>query len=515
MVETMTTTGMPVAQDPTALGRGRRWTLLVTVGTGLLLITLDNSILYTALPTLTRELNASWSESLWIINAYPLVMTGLLLGAGTLGDRLGHRRMFLSGLVVFGLASFMAATAPTPEVLIAARGLLAVGAAAMMPATLALIRVSFTDERERNIAISVWGSLSVVGGAMGPIVGGALLEHFAWGSIFLVNVPVVLVAAVVGVAVAPTDDPHPDVRWDFISSVQALVTLVGLTVLIKEVAKVERDGTLLAAAALTTVVAWWVFVRRQRRLPFPLLDLSIFRNAAFASGVLAATIAMFAMGGLQLATTQRFQLVAGFTPLESGLLVAAIALGSLPSSLLGGMFLHVIGLRVLIGGGLGVGAAGVAWTIVSLQHGLLWLLGGLLVTGFGLGAAMSVASTAIIGNAPAKRAGMASSVEEVSYEFGSLAAVALLGSLLTTVYTLTVRLPEGAPPEAARSMTDALTAEGTGPEVLDAAFRAFGNSYLVVMVLCAAVLAVGSVVTTVLLRRYGPGSQSSAYGSAH
>jgi DHA2 family multidrug resistance protein-like MFS transporter len=505
----------PLGARTSQLSPRRRWTLLVTVGTGLLLITLDNSILYTALPTLTRELDASWTESLWIINAYPLVMTGLLLGTGTLGDRFGHRRMFLSGLVVFGLASFMAATAPTPEVLIAARGLLAVGAAAMMPATLALIRVAFVNERERNIAISVWGSLSVVGGALGPIVGGALLEHFAWGSIFLVNVPVVLLAVIVGLAVAPADEPHPGTRWDFISSVQAMVTLVGLVVLIKEVVKIDRSGTVLLSAALATVVGWWFFVRRQRRLPFPLLDLSIFRNAAFASGVLAAAFAMFAMGGLQLATTQRFQLVVGFTPLESGLLVAAVAVGSLPSSILGGAFLHVVGLRVLIGGGLGVGAVGVAWTLVGVQHGMGWLLGGLFITGTGLGAAMSVASTAIIGNVPARRAGMASSVEEVSYEFGSLAAVALLGSLLTTMYTLTVRLPDGAPPEASRSLTDALTAPGSGPEVLDAAFTAFGNSYSVVMVVCAGVLAVGAMVTTVLLRAYGPGSASSAYGSGH
>ncbi|MFD7310575.1 MFS transporter [Promicromonospora sp. NPDC059942] len=506
----------PLGAGTSRLSTGRRWTLLVTVGTGLLLITLDNSILYTALPTLTRELDASWSESLWIINAYPLVMTGLLLGSGTLGDRFGHRRMFVSGLVVFGLASFLAATAPTPEVLIAARGLLAVGAAAMMPATLALIRVAFVNERERNIAISVWGSLSVVGGALGPIVGGVLLEHFAWGSIFLINVPVVLLAVIVGLAVAPEDDPHPATRWDFVSSVQALVTLVGLVVLIKEVARADRSGTVVLGAAAVTVVGWWVFVRRQRRLPFPLLDLSIFRNAAFSSGVLAAAIAMFAMGGLQLATTQRFQLVAGFTPLEAGLLVAAIALGSLPSSLLAGAFLHVVGLRVLIGGGLAVGAVGVAGTLYGVQHGTEWLLlAGLLVTGLGLGAAMSVASTAIIGNVPARRAGMGSSVEEVSYEFGSLAAVALLGSLLTTVYTATVRLPDGAPVEAGRSMSDALTAPGTGPEVLAAAAQAFGNSYFVVMVICAAVLALGAIVTTVLLRAYGPGSASSAYGSGH
>ncbi|GAB2471131.1 MFS transporter [Promicromonospora xylanilytica] len=505
----------PLSARTPLLGPRRRWTLLVTVGTGLLLITLDNSILYTALPTLTRELDASWSESLWIINAYPLVMTGLLLGTGTLGDRFGHRRMFLAGLIVFGIASLLAATAPTPEVLIAARGLLAVGAAAMMPATLALIRVAFVNERERNVAISVWGSLSVVGGALGPIVGGALLEHFAWGSIFLVNVPVVVIAVVLGVAVAPEDEPHPGTRWDLVSSVQALVTLVGLVVLIKEVVKVDRSGTVVLGAAVATFVGWWLFVRRQRRLPFPLLDLTIFRNAAFASGVLAAAFAMFAMGGLQLATTQRFQLVTGFSPLESGLLVAAVAVGSLPSSILGGAFLHVVGLRVLIGGGLGVGAVGVAWTLVAVQHGMGWLLGGLVVTGLGLGAAMSVASTAIIGNVPARRAGMASSVEEVSYEFGSLAAVALLGSLLTTVYTMTVRLPDGAPADAGRSMTDALSTPGTGPEVLDAAFRAFGNSYSVVMAVCAGVLALGAIVTTVLLRAYGPGSESSAYGSGH
>ncbi|WP_254077143.1 MFS transporter [Pseudomonas aeruginosa] len=158
-----------------------RWVLLVTVAAGLLLIVLDNSVLYTALPTLTRELGATATQGLWIINAYPLVMAGLLLGTGTLGDRIGHRRMFLIGLVLFGVASIVAAYSPTAEILIGARAFLAVGAAAMMPATLALIRVTFEDDRERNIAIAIWGSLSVVGAALGPIIGGFLLGHFWWG----------------------------------------------------------------------------------------------------------------------------------------------------------------------------------------------------------------------------------------------------------------------------------------------------------------------------------------------
>ncbi|MGX9153689.1 MFS transporter, partial [Corynebacterium striatum] len=205
----------------------RRWSLLVTVGAGLLLITLDNSILYTALPTLTEDLEASSTQRLWIINAYPLVMAGLLLGSGTLGDRIGHTRMFVVGLVIFGLASLLAALAPSPEVLIGARAVLAVGAAAMMPATLALIRTYFTVERERNFAIAVWGSLSVVGFALGPILGGTLLEFFWWGSVFLVNVPVVALVLVATWLIRPANDPDPSKRWDAVSSILVMIGLVG------------------------------------------------------------------------------------------------------------------------------------------------------------------------------------------------------------------------------------------------------------------------------------------------
>ncbi|GLW07120.1 hypothetical protein Misp01_22500 [Microtetraspora sp. NBRC 13810] len=180
-----------------------RWWLLVTVSAGLLLISVDMTVLYTALPTLTAELRADASQKLWIVNAYPLVMAGLLLGAGTLGDRVGHKRMFLAGLALFGAASLAAAFAPGPWALAGARAFLAVGAAAMMPATLSLIRTTFEDARERNIAIGVWGSMSVCGAALGPVLGGLLLERFWWGSVFLINVPVVLVALAAAAVLAP------------------------------------------------------------------------------------------------------------------------------------------------------------------------------------------------------------------------------------------------------------------------------------------------------------------------
>ncbi|WP_245410001.1 MFS transporter [Pararhizobium haloflavum] len=496
-----------------------RWLLLLTVGAGLLLITLDNSVLYTALPTLTRELGASAAQGLWIINAYPLVMAGLLLGAGTLGDRVGHRRMFLVGLVLFGLASLFAAFAPSAEALIAARAFLAVGAAAMMPATLALIRVTFEDERERNIAIAIWGSLSVIGAALGPIVGGFLLGHFWWGSVFLINVPVVVVAFFATLVVAPKIAGDPSQPWDIVSSLQALVALSALVIAIKEMAHAGSSWVTPVVAFGVAVVAATVFTRRQFRMTYPLLDFSIFRNNAFLSGTFAAAFSLFAIGGVELATTQRFQLVEGWTPLDAGLLVSVAALGSLPTAILGGAFLHVIGLRFLIAGGMAVGSVSILLATYGIDHGLGWLIAGLFLMGAGVGACMSVASTAIMGNAPVHRAGMASSVEEVSYEFGSLFAVTILGSLLAYLYTVNVILPDGSPIIARDNMAAAIEAAnamaGDGDSLRSAASTAFDNAYIVVLYTAAAVLAAGSVVTAVLLRNYGPGSESSAYQTVH
>lgn len=492
-----------------------RWTLLVTVAAGLLLITLDNSVLYTALPTLTRDLGASAAQALWIINAYPLVMAGLLLGAGTLGDRVGHRRMFLIGLVLSGLASLAAAFSPTPEALIVARAFLAVGASAMMPATLALIRVTFRVDRERNIAIAIWGSISVIGMALGPIIGGALLERFWWGSVFLINVPVVVAAFVSTLFVAPKQSGDPTRSWDIVSSALALMALSALVFAIKESFHAGQSWTVPAAPFSVAFGAATLFVRRQSRQADPLLDFAIFRNPAFSSGVLAAAITTFAVGGIQLVTTQRFQLVSGFSPLEAGMLVSAIALGSLPTSLLGGAFLHRIGLRILIAGGLAISALAVLLSTYGIGNGFEWLVAGFILAGAGLGAAMSVASTAIVGNVPMHRAGMASSVEEVSYEFGSLFAVAILGTLLAAIYTASIALPEGTPAVARDNLGAALAIAAErgadGSALVEAAGAAFDRAYWIVMVVAAAVLAMGALLTSVLLRKYGPGTASSAY----
>ncbi len=435
-------------------------------------------------------------------------MTGLLLSTGTLGDRIGHRQMFLGGLALFGFASVAAAFAPTPGALIGARAILAIGAATMLPATLALIRITFEDERERNLAIALWGCLSIVGNALGPIIAGLLLKHFWWGSVFLINVPAVIAAFISGLLVTPRTLPDLSRPWDKISSVQVMVLLFALVAAIQEFSHSPPSVLTVAVASGVALIVGTLFVRRQARLPQPMLDFAIFRNPAFMAGVLGAAFAIFTLAGVQLITTQRFQLISGFS-LEAGCLVSTVALGCLPSAVVCGSILHRTGLLPLIGGGLFVAAVGVLLTSAGLLHPA-WMIAGLSLTGLGLGAVMAVASSAIIGNVGPRKLGMASSVEGVSYEFGSLLAVAVLGSLLAALFSSGIELPQGAPAAAREGMTEALAiasqAGAVGPALIEAASTAFDQSYLIVMHLIAGTLLFGAAVTSFLLRRHGPSS---------
>ncbi|QPK80414.1 MFS transporter [Corynebacterium lizhenjunii] len=443
------------------------------------MIGLDNSILYTALPTLATELDASDTEQLWIINAYALVLAGLLLGTGTLGDKVGHRRMFLVGLAIFGLSSLAAAFAPSAWLLVAARAFLGLGAAVMMPATLALIRHTFPDEVERNTAIGIWGSVAVTGAAAGPTVGGFLLEHFWWGSIFLINVPIVAVAFLLTLWLAPPNQPNPDKHWDLPSALYALVTLTALVMVIKSTASAHY-GT----AAITlgvTVVGAVVFALRQRKLDDPLLAFEIFRSRIFSGGVLAAGGAMFGLASLEMSTTQKLQLVDQFTPLEAGLVISAMAIAALPTSVLGGAVLHKVGFLPLISGG---------FLLMTVSAATVWWAGGrdsftvfvvaMILGGLGAGLVMSVSSTAIIGGAPLHRTGMAAGVEEVSYEFGTLLAIAITGSLV---------------PFFMARHTDLSTDALHQPDLHSLAAPAYNSGYLTTIGLMALVLLTITVIT--------------------
>ncbi|HWD13558.1 MFS transporter [Pseudochrobactrum sp. sp1633] len=420
-----------------------RWLVLAIVSSALFLIVIDMTVLYTALPRLTHDLAASASEKLWIINAYPLVVAGLLPGVGSLGDRLGHKRMFTAGLVVFGIASLAAAYAPSAEMLIAARVLLAVGAAMMMPATLSIIRLTFEDEHERSFAIGIWAAVASGGAAFGPVVGGVLLEYFWWGSVFLINVPVVLIALVLALTVLENRPGNKNRQWDLVGSVQVMIGLVGVTFALKELAKRDSSMLLFAVSMIVGLIALVVFYHRQKANNGMLIDFSLFRNRKFSSGVLAASVSSAALIGVELVFSQRLQLVSGYSPLQAGLLILPIPLAAFVAGPLVGLYLPRIGAaRVLWGGMLLTGIGTTLYLLSFKMEPHIWLIG-LMIMGFGVGAAMTAASTSIMGNAPEEKAGMAASIEEVSYELGGATGVTIFGSLMTAIYTAFMIVPEG------------------------------------------------------------------------
>ncbi|MBF5004687.1 MFS transporter [Diaphorobacter caeni] len=486
----------------------KRWLILAIVSVALLLIVIDVTVLYTALPRLTHDLAASASDKLWIMNAYALAVSGLLLGMGTLGDRLGHKRLFMAGLAVFGLASLAAAFSPTAGLLITARAFLGAGAAMMMPATLSLIRLTFVDERERAFAIGVWASVASGGMAFGPVVGGALMEHFWWGSVFLINVPIVLIALPLAWRCIPRGAATSDRPWDPVASLQALVGLVALTYAIKETGKQSPDWQAAAIALVTGMVFAFGFFRRQIRSADPLLDLSLFRNRAFSAAVAGAMVTAAALIGIELMFSQRLQLVLGLSPLETGWAILPLPLAAFVAGPLAGSWLPRVGNRRMLAGGLVLASAGMA--LFACTYHLpspLWRIGAMVLMGLGMGAAITTASSTIMMSAPEDRAGMAASVEEVSYELGGALGITLSGGLLSAVYTRsmptlaelqgsgTVTLPS----TVRDSLDEALmTAEQLGGEavhrLIGAAQMAFGNAFDVVILTNAALLfVVGAV----------------------
>lgn len=466
----------------------RRWLVLGIVSIALLLIVVDMTVLYTALPRLTHELGVTASEKLWIVNVYGLVVSGLLLGMGTLGDRLGHKRLFMMGLVVFGVASLAAAYSPAAAPLIAARVLLAVGAAMMMPATLSIIRLTFAQERERAVAIGIWASVASGGAALGPVVGGVLLEHFWWGSVFLINVPIVLLALPLAWRLIPASRPATARPWDLTGSLQVMAGLILCAYALKELGRASTSWLHAGLACAAGVAMLTVFVRRQRRRPYPLIDFAIFRNATFSSGVAAALFAGAALLGLELVFSQRLQLVLGMSPIQAALFILPLPLAAFVAGPVAGWLLaYVRGPRLMFLS-LAVSAAGMGAYLLCYDGAVLPQMVSLSVLGLGIGATMTAASSSIMQSATPERAGMAASIEEVSYELGGALGVTLMGSILSGVYANTLDVPPAlaAAPALRDSLDEALiVAEGLPTDLAatltELARTAFDTGYAAVI----------------------------------
>ncbi|MFG3349727.1 MFS transporter [Streptomyces sp. NPDC048018] len=501
---------------PRPLGRGtgsgaNRWVVLVVLCVSLLLVALDATVLHVAVPSLSEDLHPSSTALLWIVDAYPLICASLLILFGTLGDRVGRRRVLLIGYGLFGVASAVAALATAPEVLIGARALLGVGGAMIMPATLSILRAVFPDRRERATAIGIWTATAAIGAATGPVLGGFLVENYWWGSVFLINIPLMALILPLGRLLLPESRGGSDGPWDVLGALMAAAGVLGVVLGVKRLGAGDPPlepatiGPLLLGAALLIL-----FVRRQRRRTHPLIDMRLFGRAAFTTSVGCVVLAMLALVGLQLIAVQYLQLVIGLTPLETGLRLLPLTFAAMAAGATGSYTLRRLGPRRMVGWGFVLTASAVLLLVLMGQHDRpLLLTVGFVLLGFGLQTTLFSAYESMLSEAPPESAGGAAAIGETSYQLGAGMGTALLGSVMNAAYAPGLSGVPGVPESAAKAATNSLGEAyqvagrlgGSAGEALHGAARhAFVHGLHVTLFVSAGLLLVGALMALRLPR---------------
>lgn len=492
----------------------REWIGLAVIALPCILYAMDLTVLNLAVPSLTASLNPTAAQLLWIVDIYGFFVAGSLLTMGTLGDRIGRRKLLLIGAVAFGAASILAAFAPTAETLIVARALLGLAGATLAPSTLSLITNMFRDDRERTIAISVWVASFSTGAAIGPVVGGMLLNSLWWGSVFLIAVPIMVLLLLLAPRLLPEyKDPQAG-RLDLLSAAMSMAAVLSIIYGIKSLAEGGELPISIGAITLGLGIGI-VFVRRQLRLTHPLLDLSLFARPAFTAALGINVFGFFAMFGMFLVVAQYMQLVLGLSPFEAGLWSLPPALGFVAGSLLTPSLLSRMRPAYVLALGLGVaGAALIVVGLVAPSRGLIAVIAADTVFSLGLAPVATIAADLVMRSAPPERAGAASGLNETSSEFGGALGIALLGSVLTVLYRggLGGTLPDGLSGEAVamalRGIGGAHTAAETlpkgGAELLEAARVAYADAMLVTSLLGAAIVLIAAITTLTMFRGQRP-----------
>jgi EmrB/QacA subfamily drug resistance transporter len=498
---------MPAATTaPSRIHRLRWWTLAVLC-LSLLMVVIDNTIVNVALPTLSTELDASTTELQWIVDAYTLVFAALLLAFGHFGDRFGRKLALQLGLVLFAATSLLAALSTTSTQLIGARALMGIGAAFIFPATLAILVNVFTDTKERAAAIGIWSACTGLAVALGPVTGGYLLEHFEWGSIFLVNLPIAAIALIAGWVLVPTSRDSSVGGMDHLGLALSAIG-VGLVVWsIIEAPHLGWTDPLVMVGGLIGMGLLAGFVVWERRIAHPLLDVRLFRNARFSAASLSVAAAFFALFGFIFLITQYLQLVQGYSPLEAGLRTLPFAIATGVTSPLAIVAMHRFGSKLVVAAGLAVMSLGfVLASLVEVDTPYVGLtLLSMVTIAVGLGLTTGPATESIMGSLPAEKAGVGSAVNDTTRELGGTLGVAVVGSVFASFYgAALVDALTGAsvPPEvltaAEESMAAALVVAGElppalGGEVLAAAQESFISGLSAGSLVAAAVAAVGAI----------------------
>ncbi|MER5867594.1 MFS transporter [Kitasatospora sp. NPDC002040] len=497
----------------------QRWVGLAVLVLAVTLVALDATVLSLALPSISETLHPSGTQLLWIGDSYSFVLAGLLVSMGALSDRIGRKKLLLIGSTAFGAASLLAAYAPSAGWLIVARALLGVAGATIMPSTLSLIRSLFPDARERATAIGIWGAGATAGAALGPVVGGVLLEHFWWGSVFLLNLPILALLLVLGAWLLPeSKDPNPG-RWDVLSVLLSLSGVIAVVYAIKEAAAGGLGHWPVPVTFALGALALTVFVRRQLRLETPLLDVRLFTDRRFTAAVLGSLASLIGLSGVIFFMSQYLQLVRGYSPLTAGLAELPAFLGAVVGGLLTARLARRAGARATLVGGLlvmGLGIAVLGWVKQDSSYLVLGI--SFLAVGAAEGIVYTLSADLVLTAAPADRAGAASAVSETAYELGTALGIALVGSVVTAVYAASLVAPAGTDPavaaQAEESIGNAVEAAGAlpgplGDQLAAAARTAFVHGMNIAAFIAAALLLGAAAFSWYLLRRRA-GDTSSA-----
>jgi MFS transporter, DHA2 family, multidrug resistance protein len=489
-------TSTPLELQP-GVGHPRRWWILLVLCLSLLVLVVDNLILTLAIPALMRDLSATPADVQWIIDAYILAFAGLLLTAGSLSDRYGRRRVLMIGLVLFGAASLLATVATTPWQLVAARALMGVGGSLVMPSTLSILFTVFAPAEQRK-AIAGWSMVAMVGVVAGPTVGGFLLDHFWWGAIFLVNIPIVVVAMLATALLVP-ESRSPARPADPLG---ALLSTVAMTAIVWAIIRVPGDGfgsaEVLGGFAVG-VLGLLAFALWERRVAHPMVPLGLFRDRRFSGTCFSIVLLSFTSGGLLLALTQYLQFVLGYDALGAGLALLPYAVSAALFNVLGATLGKRLSDRTLIVAGLLVIAGGYGvLTQVTPTSGYGLLIGGLLVMGVGGGLAGPAAYTLLMQAVPPEHRGVGSAMNDTVQQTSAALSVAILGSVLAAAYS--AALPDAVPGAARDSIADTLA---LGPAFVEVARKAFTDAMEITMVAGLAGAAAGAVVALLVLPRRG------------
>lgn len=481
----------------------RKWYILTVIIFMYLPVSLDATILHVAAPVLSVDLKASADEVLWIIDIYSLVMASFLLPMGVVGDKFGAKKLAITGIIVFGVASFIAMLSATAMMLIIARGMLAIGAAMILPATLSALRIAFSSNKERAVALGIWSAVGTGGAALGPVAGGLLLEKFSWGSVFFINIPVCILVLIMALKI-------PDLKADGaerkIPVQDPLLLIASILLIILSVKTGAREGISLPLMALsaTGISLMALFIHRQRISANPMLQLSFFRNRTIVAGIILALASMVSLVGFEFYVSQQMQLAYGKTPLQAGLFLMPLILASCLSGPFIGWTLDRTGIRLIAVGGVAMSAAsfaGMAFIRFDTQIWHAWFL--MAVLGFCIEAALLASTTAIMNAVPGNKAGEAGAIEGMAYELGAGIGVVFFGLLMASTFRNNLSAMQQAYDNVnitgiGSSLSEAFSYAVNLPEnqstiVRDAAVTAFLNSHSTVMLassLCLTLLAV-------------------------